>query len=133
MIHLEANGFSIVVPEDNPIYRVLSVLDGETIRVSSGESTHPITQETPPEKTEEKNPRRVMKTINREEVWDRFYAAFGETLLHEDNTQRAGKILRSHLDSVLEGEVGSKNLEEVEENLYKNGDLYLYMEGILDE
>lgn len=116
MINLIGNGLSIEIAEDNPVYNILSKFEGESFTVRKSEEYSQI-KETLPDIQEEKE--KTYKTIKKEDVWSNFNKEVPNT-----NTLTY-VLLKNHVSSVLGGDYGKIDLEEVSEGLYKKDDYYL--------
>lgn len=126
MLKLIGDDFSLTVQEDNPLYKNLQKFVGEQVLIYREALVVKETENVKEEKVQEKPQVKNYGSVNKEKVFNQFYEAFNVWhSMDEENQPIVYKLLENHLTQVLGTNFGDKQLEKVEENTYKAGELYL--------
>lgn len=120
MIELVGEDFSIKIQENNSIYKTLSRFIGENVTIKA----EALKDDLVPLHPRVDIPK-VFESIDREFVFKEFFENFAWSNLDEKEQPLTFKLLHNHLKQVLGSDSGMKNLEKIDEGVYKSGELYL--------
>ena len=120
MIELVGEDFSIKIQESNSIYKTLSRFIGENVTIKAEARKDDLVTLQP-----RVDIPKVFESIDREFVFNEFFENFAWSNLDEKEQPLTFKLLHNHLKQVLGSDSGMKNLEKIDEGVYKSGELYL--------